>query len=87
MSFHSCLVHQQKKEFQSKVLKARADEAMMLRAVQELRKQMLEDERQLESATQCVKVNKRQHFFAWPVVKTTRRNITQQHNDYDTHPL
>ncbi|CAN0077696.1 unnamed protein product, partial [Ectocarpus fasciculatus] len=46
---------EQKREFQSKVLKARADESMMLRAVQELRKQMLEDERQLESATQCVK--------------------------------
>ncbi|CBJ25952.1 expressed unknown protein [Ectocarpus siliculosus] len=46
---------EQKKEYQSKVQKGRADEAMMLRAVQELRKQMLEDERKLESATQCVK--------------------------------
>ncbi|CAM9417652.1 unnamed protein product [Ectocarpus sp. 4 AP-2014] len=46
---------EQKKEYQSKVQKGRADEAMMLRAVQELRKQMLEDERKLESASQCVK--------------------------------
>lgn len=43
-------------EFQGKLRKARADEAMMLRAVQELRKKMVEDEMQLESATQRVKV-------------------------------
>ncbi|CAM9648845.1 unnamed protein product [Scytosiphon promiscuus] len=46
---------EQMSEFQGKLRKAKADEAMMLRAVQELRKKMMEDERQLESATQRVK--------------------------------
>ncbi|CAM9621139.1 unnamed protein product [Pylaiella littoralis] len=44
----------QKEEYQSKLIKARGNETMMLRAVQELREQMVDDERSLESATQRV---------------------------------
>lgn len=51
-----CACVQQKAECERKIRKGKADEAMMLRAVQELRQRMLEDERQLESASQRIKV-------------------------------
>eukprot|EP00752_Nemacystus_decipiens_P018378 g16487.t1 len=45
---------QEKERFQLRLQKAKEDEGTMLRAMQELRKKMTEDEQQLESATQRV---------------------------------
>lgn len=47
---------QEQGRLQRKVHKSKADEALMLRAVQELRKKMVEDQRQLHSAAQRVQV-------------------------------
>lgn len=52
---------QDKERFQLELQKVKEDEAVMLRAVQELRKKMVEDEQQSESATRRVQVGRAVH--------------------------
>lgn len=47
---------QQMAEYRKRLEKGKADEAMMLRALQEIRHKTLEDERHLNTAVQLVKV-------------------------------
>ena len=54
----SRLFRQQMADYEKRLEKGKADEAMMLRALQEIRHKTLEDERQFNAAAQLVKVTR-----------------------------